>query len=224
MENKKKQPLLAACLAGCFTLLFLLLIVLLRTVDVSPIGPAGTNVGFSHLNGAFRDWIGYRDGFYQLAKWLGLLALATVAFFALMGLWQWIRRKSLWKVDKLLLAAGVLYLIVGALYLFFELVVINCRPILMDGKALPEASFPSSHTVLACTVFGSAFWLVAKYLRGVWKVLAAIACGGMLAAIVIGRTFSGAHWLTDILGGLLLSAALLCWFWFATCKLKEKEN
>ncbi|MBE6529820.1 MAG: phosphatase PAP2 family protein [Ruminococcaceae bacterium] len=224
MENKNKQPLLAVCLASVFTLLFVLLIVLLRTVDVAAIGPAGTSVGFSHLNGSFRDWIGYHDEFYQVAQWLGYLAFAVVAGFAFMGLWQWIRRKSLWKVDRLLLAVGVLYLIVGALYLFFELVVINCRPILTDGKPFPEASFPSTHTMLACTVFGSAFWFVARYLHGVWKVLAAIACAGLLVSIVAGRTFSGAHWLTDILGGLLLSAALLCWFWFANCKLKIKEN
>lgn len=227
MEHRKKT-IFALALGIAFSLLFLLLIVLLRTVDVAAIGPGGTKVGLSRLNGAFRNWLGYGEGFnnalYQIAKWFGLLALALVAGLALMGIWQWVRRKSIWKVDKLLLATGVLYLVVGALYLFFELVVVNCRPVLMAGETLPEASFPSSHTVLACTVFGSAFWLIAKYLRGVWRILSSIACGTFLAAIVLGRAFSGVHWLTDILGGLFLSAALLCWFWFANLRLLGKEK
>ena len=211
--ERKKRSIVFLWLGILFAVCFSLLILLLRTVDVAAVGPCGTSVGLSHLNQAFAGWVGYNEIFYQIAKWLGILALALVAGFAVMGLWQWIGRKSLWKVDKLLLSAGILYLVVGALYLLFELVIINYRPVLMAGETFPEASFPSSHTVLACTVLGSAFWMIAKYLKGGWRIAASIACGISLGAIVLGRTFSGVHWLTDILGGLLLSAALICWFW-----------
>ena len=224
MDRKKCSFLLPLLMGAGFFLLFLLLILLLRTVDVAAIGPAETSVGLAHLNGAFRDWVGFCSTWYQISKWLGLLAVAVVAGAALLGLWQWIRRKKIGKVDRLLFALGALYLAVGACYLLFGLVVVNCRPVLLPDELVPEASFPSSHTLLACTVFGSAFWLIAKYLRSGWKIAAWCACGALLAATVLSRLLSGVHWLTDILGGLLLSAALLCFFVVLKNKAEAKRE
>ena len=74
-----------------------------------------------------------------------IAAIFTAFLFALAGLVQWIRRKSLLKVDKEILALGGLYLIVIGFYILFELVIVNYRPIIMPGSVHPEASFPSSH-------------------------------------------------------------------------------
>ena len=223
--DQKKFPALPLALGVLFTLCFLLLIVLVRTVDVAAIGPAGTSIGLSHLNGAYRDWAGFRSTWYQISKWLGVLGFVVVAGFALLGLWQWIRRRSLWKVDKLLFALAFLYLAVAALYFLFELVVVNYRPVLMPGDLAPEASFPSSHTLLACTIFGSAFWVIAAYLRRrALKIAAWIVCGALLVGTVGGRLLSGVHWLTDILGGILLSAALISFFLVLKNRLEAAEK
>ncbi len=224
MNSKNRFPTLPLIFGVVFSLLFLLLIVLLKTVDVSAIGPCGTSVGFSQINGAFRDWVGYNAMLYKITKWLGVLALALAAATAVWSLVQLIRRKSLWKVDKLLLLLDCLYAVTGAFYLLFELAVVNCRPMLTAGESFPEASFPSSHTLLACVIFGSAFWMIAKYLRGWLKIAAWCASGVLLAALVLGRLFSGVHWLTDILGGLFLGAALLGWFAFLKNRMEAKEN
>ena len=196
--------------AVCFGL-FLLLIVLLKTVDVAAVGPEGTEIGLSKLNVAAHDLFGENLGWYKVTNILGYLAILIALCFAALGGLQLIRRRSVLKVDKEILLLGCLYVVTVIFYVLFEKVIVNYRPILMpDGEGI-EASFPSSHTVLSCVILGSGLLLLKKYARknknlqlGLTVVFAV-----MLALIVAGRLLSGVHWFTDILGGLLLSAALL---------------
>lgn len=76
-----------------------------------------------------------------MTDWLGLIPVGTGLRFALLGAAQLVRRKSLLKVDGSILALGVFYITVLAAYLIFEEVVVNYRPVLIDGKL--EASYPS---------------------------------------------------------------------------------
>ena len=48
-------------LAGLFLVLFLVLIVLVKKVDVADIGPEGTSIGLSNLNQSFHDMTGEND-------------------------------------------------------------------------------------------------------------------------------------------------------------------
>ena len=184
-----------------------------RSIDVAPIGPNGTDVGFSTLNKAVFDAVGVHWGWYALTQALGYLALGVAGAFALFGLWQLLRRRSLRQVDRNLLWLGGLYLSVIALYVIFELVPVNYRPILMPGKTEPEPSFPSSHTLLICTVMLSAAHQLKYYVRkgSLRRTLQGVCCG-LAVLTVCGRLLSGVHWFTDILGGLLYSAALLYLF------------
>ena len=190
--------------------LFVLTIVLVKTVDVAAVGPAGTEIGLSHLNNGFHELIGTHMFLYQMTNLLGFWAILCGCVFAVIGIVQLVQRKSLAKVDKKILALGGLFVVTGVLYVLFEKVVINCRPILMEGETVPEASFPSSHTVLAVVIFGSVAMILKDYLND--KKLAARlqnVCLVLMIVAVLGRLFSGVHWLTDILGGLFLSFALL---------------
>ncbi len=220
MERKKNPIVLPLCLGGVFTLLFVVLIALLKTLDVDAIGPAGTSVGLAQINGPFHEWIPFNEVWYKITKVLGILALALAAGVAVWSLVQLIRRKSLWKVDPTLLALDCLYAVTGALYLLFELVAVNYRPVLEAGQTFPEASFPSSHTLLACVIFGGAFWLAFAYLRKGWQIAGIAGAGLLMVLTVIGRMLAGVHWLSDIWGGLLLGAALLCFFQALLTKLE----
>ena len=147
---------------------------------------------------------------YKLTNYLGILSILVGVCFALLGLVQLIRRRSLLKVDREILILGGLYVVLALLYVLFEFVVISERPIIMPGDAHVEASFPSSHTMLAFVILGSAMPLLSKYekrkgLRTVLRIL----CAAIIAITVIGRLVSGVHWFTDILGGVLISAMLL---------------
>ncbi len=203
---KKKCITAAACFG-----LFLLLILLVKVVDVAAVGPEGTKIGLSKLNVAIHNMFGEHLGWYKVTNVLGYIAILVALCFAAIGGLQLIYRRSVLKVDKEILLLGALYVVTILFYVFFEKVVVNYRPILMpDGEGI-EASFPSSHTVLSCVILGSGLDLLQKYAKKnktvqlVLTVLFAV----MMALIVAGRLLSGVHWFTDILGGLLLSAALL---------------
>ncbi len=208
MQQKGKYAI-----AGILTLLSVLFLVFVKTVDVAAIGPLETSVGFSHLNGAVADHIGLNMTWYKITQFLGYFAILVAGLFAVLGLLQLIRRRNLFKVDTQILAAGVLYAAVILLYVLFEKAVVNYRPVLMPNETDPEASFPSSHTMLTIVVMGSAMILLKKYIRNAPALLAVrIVCALILLVTVIGRLLSGVHWLTDIIGGIVISAALLAWF------------
>ncbi len=204
---KRKRKIITAYVSG---LLFAMLIILVRFVDVQEIGPEGTRIGLSSLNRFVFETLGVHMIWYEITDWLGIAAIFTAFLFAAAGLVQWIRRRSLWKVDREILALGGLYLIVIGLYALFELVIVNYRPIIMPGSAHPEASFPSSHTMLVCIIMGSAIQLLGKYVKSIsLRTVLQIICAVVIGVTVIGRLISGVHWFTDILGGILISVTLL---------------
>ena len=177
-------------------------------VDVQPIGPMGSAVGLAAVNGFVHDLTGVHMGLYTLTDWLGLVPLAVVMGFACMGLCQWIRRKRLRLVDRDILLLGGFYLLVMAVYLFFELVIINYRPVLIDGVL--EASYPSSTTLLALCVMTTARMQVRRrvsdpLLRRCLSALITVFSIFMVTA----RLLSGVHWFSDIVGGVLLSGGLV---------------
>ena len=202
-----------AIAAGICILLFLVLIVLVKTVDVQEIGPEDTSIGFATINGAIHEATGVKTIWYKTTNYLGYFSILTAVCFACLGVYQLIRRKSLLKVDREILALGCLYVVLAVCYLLFEFVIISERPVIMPGDEHVEASFPSSHTMLSYVILGSAMTVLGKYFRSgkLCSVLQAV-FGVLIMVAVFGRLFSGVHWFTDILGAILLSAALLFLF------------
>ena len=217
MNQKAKVRLSGAAFA-----LFLLLLLLVKTLDVAVIGPNDTRIGLSHLNQAFHELTGVKLFWYDLTQGFGILALIVAGLFGVLGLWQLVGRKKLLAVDHQILALGVLFVIVIGLYVFFEIVVVNYRPIVMPGDTAPEASFPSSHTMLVCAVLGGGMLTARYYIKNPRLLLAVQVLGAVIIVLtVIGRLICGVHWFTDILGGLLLSVALLAAFWAVLDKLQR---
>ena len=191
-------------------MLTVILIALVRLVDVAPIGADGTSIGLSHLNQFVFDLFGVNMLWYNITDWLGVAAVLTGFVFAVTGLVQLIKRRSLLKVDREILSLGGLYIVVIGLYLFFENVIINYRPIIMPDNTSPEASFPSSHTMLVCVIMGSAAMLIIRYIinKPLNRILRVV-CFVIIGVTVVGRLIAGVHWFTDILGGILISVTLL---------------
>ena len=204
---KSKGRFAAAGISGLFAGV---LILLLRLVDVRAIGPEGTSIGLSHLNQYVFQFFGVNILFYSITDWLGIAAILTAALFASVGFVQMIRRRSVLKVDREILALGGLYILVIGLYVLFEVMIVNYRPIIMPGCTRPETSFPSSHTMLICVIMGSTMMLIDRYVKG--KAASGVlraGCAAVIGITVIGRLISGVHWFTDIVGGILISAMLL---------------
>ena len=194
---------------------FLLWTAMVRRVDVQAIGPLGSAVGFAALNRSVHHLTGVHMPLYTVTDWLSLVPLGFVVGFALLGLVQWIRRKDLLKVDRSILILGGYYAIVMAVFLFFERYVINYRPVLIDGVL--EASYPSSTTMLVLTVMPTAITqLKARIKQPVLRQIIVSLLAAFTGLMVIGRLFSGVHWFSDIVGGGLLSSALVLLYRAAT--------
>ena len=201
---------------------FVLWTVLIRFVDVRAIGPEGLSVGFATLNGFVHELTGVNWFLYTVTDWLGLVPIAVVFGFAILGLVQWIKRKSLFKVDRSILVLGGFYIVVMAVYILFEMVVINYRPILIDGYL--EASYPSSTTMLVMCVMPTAMMqLRARIKNKVFSRCVMVAITAFIAFMVMGRLVSGVHWITDIIGGALFSTAIVLMY-YAICNIVTKNR
>ena len=210
-------------LSGLFAFLSVLLIVLVKLVDVAAIGPLGSEIGLSTVNSAVNKLLGAHDIWDTLTDGLMLVAIAAVLAFAALGVIELFKRKSLLKVDAEILCLGGAVALLAFLYVFFEVVVINYRPILEDGEL--AASFPSSHTMLTFTIFLCVMMFLGAYIKKAGLALALKIVSGIFAGIsVLGRLLSGVHWFTDILGGVLISLAVLFLFFGVLALLKNKEQ
>ena len=188
--------------------IFIIYTLVVKFVDVSNIGPNDSAVGLSHINEFVHNLFGVNFTLYNITDLSSVVAIVPVLIFALIGVVQLINRKKIGKVDKNILALGIFYIATAITYLFFEFVVINRRPVLIDGNL--EASYPSSTTILSLTFFLSVLHQLKIYIHNKpLKISLSVLCIGYSAFLVVGRLLSGVHWFTDIIGAILISTALL---------------
>lgn len=207
-DHEKSKFLKRITVSLALLALFALWTVAVRVIDVRAIGPRGSSVGFATLNGAFHAFFGVHFTLYVITDWAGLIPVAVCLCFAVLGLCQLIKRKSLFAVDRSILVLGAFYLAVMAAYILFEYAVINYRPVLISGYL--EASYPSSTTLLVACVMPTAYLQLKRRVRCGW--LWRCVSWGIIAFtvfVLLGRLVSGVHWLSDIVGGALLSGGLV---------------
>jgi len=227
--KKKQQNKKALATAIFFLVASVAFTLIIRKVDVNTIGPEKSSVGLSSINMSVSNLFGgFNNFWYELTEKTALLLALPVFGFALLGLIELIKRKSFKKIDKELFVLTGFYIVVALTYIFFEKIfIVNYRPVLIDGEL--EASYPSSHTLFAFCICCSAIYIINRLLRPNHKTYAMI-LNALLAVIlmvnVFGRLLSGAHWFTDIFGGVLISAALVAFFKYSLdfCESKEKKQ
>ena len=204
MKRIRKSFIVSMCLLTAFVLWT----VAICFVDVRAIGPQGSSVGFAGINGFVHNLTGVHWGLYTITDWLGLVPIFVCMGFGVLGLMQWFKRKSICKMDYDILVLGGFYIVTIAVYLLFESVVINYRPVLIGGSL--EASYPSSTTMLVMCVMPTAIMQFGNRIKNkVLRNIVVVTLVAFIAFMVIGRLISGVHWFTDIVGGALLSAGLV---------------
>ncbi|WP_020614739.1 phosphatase PAP2 family protein [Sediminispirochaeta bajacaliforniensis] len=203
--NKRNQ--INYTITATLFIAFITLTFMIKNIDIKPIGPEGTSIGLSSINHFVFNYLGVTLLWYYLTDWLGLVSIMFACAFGVLGLAQLIKRKSLKNVDADILLLGLFYLAIIGCYIMFEKIIINYRPILMDGEL--EASYPSSHTMIVVSIMTMSMIQFhhrikrKKFIRliDIFSIL-------IIVVTIIGRLLSGVHWLTDIIGGVLLSATL----------------
>lgn len=181
---------------------------LVKTVDVQKVGEQGVTVGFATLNGVFNGIIGYNEGIYNLSNYIGYLCFVICGIYGSIGIIQLITRRNVFKVDKEIILLGFLYVTILILKIIFDnLIIINYRPFYIDG--ILESSYPSSHTVMALVVSGSAVIINKKKYNNVIAKIGNYICSVLMVSIIVTRVLSGVHWCTDIIGAVILSFSLL---------------
>ena len=192
----------------CMLVAFLLWTVAIQFVDMQEIGPRESAVGFATINHFVHTLTGVHMSLYTITDWLGLVPIMFVMGFGTLGLIQWIKRKHLLKVDYSILVLGGFYIVVMAVYVLFEMFVVNYRPVLINGYL--ETSYPSSTTMLVMCVMPTAIMQFnARIKNDILKRCVSSTIIAFIVFMVIGRLISGVHWFTDIVGGALVSAGLV---------------
>ena len=217
MNSKRRNFFISAILI----LLAIGFTVLVKVVDVKQVGVNETSIGFATVNQFVFNLFGVNMIWYHITDWLGLVPIFMAMAYALIGLIQLVKRKSLFKVDKEIITLGIFYVVVMALYLFFEKVIVNYRPILMDGFI--EASYPSSHTLMTICLCGSSIIVNRKLFNNKITKFMNILSIAIILITIIGRLISGVHWFTDIIGGIFISIALLMTL-YSIINLIKKES
>ena len=221
IDSKSKK--MFGITAGLF-LLFIVFTLMVLVVDVQPIGPEESKVGFATINQSVFGCLGVNILWYEITDWLGLLAVLFALFFAVLGLVQLVKRKNLWKVDYEIILLGMFYILVAVSYLFFEITIVNYRPVMMDNSL--EASYPSSHAMIVICIMATAMIEFRKLFadKKALRVVLNTVSAAIILITVIGRLLSGVHWFTDIIAGVLLSSALVMLYYSSVIYIDEKQK
>lgn len=219
MKSKNKL-LISTFVLFALSSIFTLLIVF---VDKQNIGANNSSVGLSGLNKIFLEWFSFNEIFYKLTEIFGIVILAIAMCYMILAFVQLIKRKSIKKIDCELLILALFYVGLIIIYLMFELAKINFRPVLLDGEL--EASYPSSHTLLAVFICTTSIFVNNKiFSNRLIRIILSTATCLIGSFVIIGRIISGVHWITDIIGAILIATTLVLGYLTVLCFIKEKNT
>lgn len=205
---KKRKSFIVGAIVSF--VLFILWTALVRFVDVQSIGPERSKVGFASINAAFHELTGYTYELYKIIDKISYISFVICAVFFIIGLVQWIKRKHIARVDMDIIYLGVSYVITLVFYVAFEKIVVNYRPVIPEDTGVLEASYPSSTTLMVIVVFVTTYLQVSARIKNeVLRLFLKIVLLVFGSFMVIGRLTCGVHWLSDIIGGVILSLSII---------------
>ncbi len=70
-------------------------------------------------------------------------------------------------------------------------------------------SFPSGHSTVNVVLYGFLAFLIAREIRPAWRLVVVLGAATLIFLIAFSRLYLGAHWFSDVLGGLAFGSAWL---------------
>ena len=147
-------------------------------------------------------------------------SIAVLGVFAVLGLYQWIKRKSLKKVDKPLLVMLVPLAFMAATYIIFDkFLILNTRP---NGSG--EPSFPSTHVMVVTTIYFMVTIIVPKYIKSTFaQITVELIIVILISLTCTGRIMAELHSLWDVIGGIVFAFIFSEIYYLAYRKGKKKN-
>ena len=217
----KKSQKTSLILSSILSIIFIVFTILVKTINVEQVGPNKSHIGFAKINSRVFNTLKTNSVWDKLTDYFMIFALLIALAFLIVGFIQLIKRKNLFKVDGEIITLGIVCIFIIVLYFIFELLNINSRPVLVDG--ILEASYPSTHTLIICSILPIAALMSQKYIKNKpFRIIIITILLAIALATVFGRLLSGMHWLTDIIGSVILSATMVSIFHFLSCSINKK--
>lgn len=198
-------------LSICATAIAVIFTILVANFNLKPIGPQASSVGFADFNQQVASIFPYNKFWHQLTSLALGFPILVAGIYAIFGLSQLIKYKKFSKISPQLYLLAGFYFATILVYIIFEKLALNFRPVILkDGL---EASYPSTHALLAVCFCGSAILVNRFFIKSRSKLrYINLLLVLSIIFIVVGRVLAGVHWATDIIGGLIIAAALLSIF------------
>ncbi|MBQ2623278.1 phosphatase PAP2 family protein [Candidatus Saccharibacteria bacterium] len=146
-------------------------------------------------------------------------ALITVGFFAVLGLYQWVTRKSLKKVDPEILWMPLPLLLMTIVYFIFIFFPVATRP---NGSG--ESSFPSTHVMVVTTIYFMITIIIPKYIKSTAiQIALEFIIVIFISLTCTGRIMAELHSLWDVIGGIIFAFIFSEIYYLAYRKGKKKN-
>lgn len=126
----------------------------------------------------------------------------------------WLLWKRAWRTSAYWLVALAS---ASALNSVIKFALHRARPGEMLYSGWSAFSFPSGHSTVNAMLYGFLAVLVIPLLRPFWRLPLVFGTVSLVLAIAISRLYLGAHWFSDVAGGLAFATAWLAalgfWYW-----------
>jgi undecaprenyl-diphosphatase len=130
----------------------------------------------------------------------------TVVIMVTVTIFVWLAWKRAWQtaIFWLVAIAGA-----SALNTAIKVALHRARPGELLYSGWSAFSFPSGHSTINMVLYGFLAFLIARDGRPAWRLAIALGAATLIFLIAFSRLYLGAHWLSDVLGGLAFGSAWL---------------
>lgn len=168
---------------------------------------AVTEPGLVQVNRVLTDWV------WDPWTMRALIAVTVIALW-----WRGARLLAVWVAATSALATAVQQGLKAALG--------RERPQWPDPvDSANYAAFPSGHAMTAVVSCGLLLWLLRLHGAGprLWRTALTVA-GVSVVGVAVTRLYLGVHWMTDVVGGLLLGAAVVAFSTAGYTALRRRDG
>lgn len=131
----------------------------------------------------------------------------TIVVIAMtIAVFLWFAWKRAWRTSAYWLAAIAS---ASAINTVIKVALHRARPVELFHTGWSADAFPSGHSTVNMVLYGFLAFLIGRELQPLWRLPVAFSAASLVFLIAFSRVYLGAHWLSDVIGGLAFGTAWL---------------